>query len=83
MLPSALGSLFASRITQRLLNRFSQNSVRRWHMPLKSLWTNAASGVGDDDDVIVVAAAVCLFVVRKKYYYENYVQVRLRIRILS
>ena len=54
-------------------------------MPLKSVWTNAASGVGDDNDVIVVAAAaaVCLFVVRKKYYYENYVQVRLRIRILS
>jgi len=82
MLPSALGNLFASRITQRQLNRFSQNSVKRWHMPLKSVWTNAASGVGDDDDVIV-GVAVRLFVVRKKYYYENYVQVRLRIRILS
>jgi len=25
-------SLFASRITQKLLNQFSQNLVERWHM---------------------------------------------------
>ena len=32
MSSSALVSLFVCRFTEKLLNRFSQNSVERWHM---------------------------------------------------
>ena len=30
--PTLFVYLFASRITQKLLNQFLQNSVKRWHM---------------------------------------------------
>jgi len=31
--------LFVSRIKQKLLDRFSQNSVERWHMADEETWT--------------------------------------------